>query len=401
MSRLRIRMELNRGGVGVPLQKMAHIVDEAAKFFRMLGEDVHIDQSSGEWLGHDFENKSLNFTAEFVGPVTPAQIREFHAAFDGVTLMRRATIAQFARIADAIEGDELIGFGLYQSDDETDPVEWRSLSKREALRITEEIHLLLERAGEPPAESRLPAALDTEAASIVFKDRREHGGLADRIARLESEVSRHGESINVLRDATTSTEDNLQKLLVTVDAFCDRATRQIERLPAPAPPPSAQETAAFRWAIPIVVAVVCAVAGVILYRGSSDTSPAAVRAQAADPVASAPAPSAPAAAPAPTAQPEPPAATVEPADATLARVELKAVEPSWVVINIAGKESFAKLLGAGESKIVDSEQPIRVQIGNAGGVEVQANGKAVKSLGRRGQVRVFEVTPQGFHFVPM
>src|SRR5947199_2339905 len=138
MSRLRIRIELNRGGAGVPLDKLASVVDEAQKFFRMLGEDVHIDNGSGVWLECDFDNKSLNFTAEFVGPLEPEQVRQFYAAFDGVTLLRRATIAQFARIADAIDEDELIGFGLYQNDQESEPGEWRSLSKREALRITEE-----------------------------------------------------------------------------------------------------------------------------------------------------------------------------------------------------------------------------------------------------------------------
>src|SRR5207244_13102535 len=51
MSRLRIRMELNRGGAGVPLHKLASVVDEAQKFFPMLGEDVHIDRNRGEWLG--------------------------------------------------------------------------------------------------------------------------------------------------------------------------------------------------------------------------------------------------------------------------------------------------------------------------------------------------------------
>src|SRR2546425_4520624 len=34
---------------------------------RMLGEDVHIDKDSGDWLGFDFDHESLNFTAEFVG----------------------------------------------------------------------------------------------------------------------------------------------------------------------------------------------------------------------------------------------------------------------------------------------------------------------------------------------
>ena len=107
MSRLRIRIELNRGGVGVPLHKLASVVEEAQKFFHLLTEDVQIDQSKGEWLGFDFGNESLNFTAEFVGPVTVEQVAAFRAAFDGTTSLRRATISQFARITDAIEQDEL------------------------------------------------------------------------------------------------------------------------------------------------------------------------------------------------------------------------------------------------------------------------------------------------------
>jgi len=199
MARLRIRMELNRGGVGVPLNKLASVVNEAQKFFRMLGDDVHIDTAAGEWLGFDFDNKSLNFTAEYVGPVEPAQVLEFQAAFDGVTLMRRATIAQFARIAAAIEEDELIGFGLYQNDRETEPSEWRSLSKRDALRISEEIRQLADRAGVGEGESRLPATLDTAAAGNLFKERRDHGGLAERVARLESEMAQHSGEIQTLR----------------------------------------------------------------------------------------------------------------------------------------------------------------------------------------------------------
>jgi len=108
MARLRIRIELNRGGVGVHLHKLASVVDQAQKFFCLLTEDIQIDQSKGEWLGFDFGNESLNFTAEFVGPVTAEQVAAFHAAFDGTTSLRRATIAQFARITEVIEQDELI-----------------------------------------------------------------------------------------------------------------------------------------------------------------------------------------------------------------------------------------------------------------------------------------------------
>src|SRR5262245_13555714 len=116
MARLRIRIELNRGGVGVPLYKLASIVEHAQKFFHMLAEDIQVDQSKGEWLGFDFDHESLNFTAEFVGPVTPDQVEAFHAAFDGTTSLRRATISQFANITEAIGEDELIGFGLYLKD---------------------------------------------------------------------------------------------------------------------------------------------------------------------------------------------------------------------------------------------------------------------------------------------
>src|SRR5437763_9806743 len=102
MARLRIRMELSRGGVGVPLHKLASVVDEAQKFFHMLAEDVHIEKGKGEWLGFDFDRESLNFTAEYIGPVTPEQVRDFYAAFDGTTRLRSETIGQFARITDAI-----------------------------------------------------------------------------------------------------------------------------------------------------------------------------------------------------------------------------------------------------------------------------------------------------------
>jgi hypothetical protein len=396
-------MELNRGGVGVPLHKLASVVDEAQKFFRMLGEDVHIGKDSGVWLGCDFDNKSLNFTAEYVGPIQPAQIREFYAAFDGVTLLRRATIAQFARIADSIEEDELIGFGLYQDDQETEPSEWRSLSKREALRITEEIRLLLDRTGDSDVESRIPAALDvSHAAASPFRDRREQGALAERMARLENEVTRHSEEIQVLRGNTANTEKNLQNLLVAVDAFCDRAARQMEKLPPPATDP--QESRAFSWRIPATVVAVCALGGVALFFGYVEPRSSGSHVQAADPAPQkvvAPARETPA--PAPVREAVPTAARVEPARPALApagallRIDLKANEATWVSIYENDKLTFAKVIEPGQSKTIESSAKIRLQLGNAGGVELAVNGKPVGALGRKGQVRIGEVTADGFH----
>ena len=75
MSRLRVRIELNRRMAGVPLDKMASVVEETRKFFYLLSEDVHIEADRGEWLASDFDAESLNFTAEYGSPVSPNKRR--------------------------------------------------------------------------------------------------------------------------------------------------------------------------------------------------------------------------------------------------------------------------------------------------------------------------------------
>ena len=70
MARLRVRLELNQRSAGVPLDKLANVVEETRKFFHLLAEDVHIEAERGEWMASDFDTESLNFTAEYSGPVT-------------------------------------------------------------------------------------------------------------------------------------------------------------------------------------------------------------------------------------------------------------------------------------------------------------------------------------------
>jgi hypothetical protein len=247
MSRLRVRIELNRGGVGVPLNKLASVVQQAQSFFRMLGDDVHIDQSQGDWLGFDFDHESLNFTAEFVGAVTHEQVEAFHAAFDGTTPLRRATIAQFARIADAIEEDEVIGFGLYLNESD-DPAEWRCLSRRDALRIAEEIQVLLG-AGQVGQDSHLPAAGEVstsarymfgrrdravEAARLTGVVREVEASLSKRISRLEGEVADHSSHIHDLRSKSIEAEQSMGRLLSAVEGFCEQAAIRLESVTTPA-----------------------------------------------------------------------------------------------------------------------------------------------------------------------
>ncbi len=184
MARLRIRIELNRRMAGVPLDKMASVVEETRKFFYLLSEDVRMEADRGEWLASDFDAESLNFTAEYGGPVSAEQVQAFGAAFSELLrLLRRVTIAQFTRIADFLGEDELVGFGLYQSDQEPEPTEWRCLSKRDAMRFGEEIKLLAEAAGEAVARNAIARSNERKYRRTPSVQRPARGGVEAVAAR--------------------------------------------------------------------------------------------------------------------------------------------------------------------------------------------------------------------------
>ncbi len=254
MARLRVRIELNRRMVGVPLEKMASVVQETHKFFHLLSEDVHIQSDRGEWMASDFDAESLNFTAEYAGAVSTEQAHAFGAAFAGATSLRKTTIAQFTRIADFLGEDELVGFGLYQSDQEIEPTEWRCLSKRDAMRFGEEIKLLAAAAGEQSSETQLPAVMTGSVAGRrLFKDRREREALAAdpskvvrelesnlsrRIGLLEGEVAEQTRKMQQISGNPDAAEEKFQKLLSAMETFWAQAPSQLPQLPAPAPAPA-------------------------------------------------------------------------------------------------------------------------------------------------------------------
>ena len=88
-------MELNRGRVGIPLHKLANVFQETHQFLGMLGEDVHLP-AGGDWLALDFENQSLNFTAEYVGPVEESHVQELESQV-------RAAVGGMSRLAQVVQ----------------------------------------------------------------------------------------------------------------------------------------------------------------------------------------------------------------------------------------------------------------------------------------------------------
>lgn len=253
MTRLRVRVELNRRKAGVPMEELVSVVEETRKFFHLLAEDVQIPADRGEWLASHFDPESLNFTAEFSGPASTEQIQAFGSAFGGATSLRRETIAQFTHIADFIGEDELVGFGLYQSDEESEPSDWRCLSRRDAQRFAGEIQLLAKAAGVSDVDSPLPAVMNGSVGGRrLFKDRRERealaadpskwireveSSLASRIGLLESKVEAQAHQVQGLGNSQEVAEERFLKLLGAMESAWSHGPRQ---LAAPAAEVAAQ-----------------------------------------------------------------------------------------------------------------------------------------------------------------
>lgn len=230
MNRLRVRVELNRRKSGVPLNEMVGVVEEIRKFFHLLAEDVEIDNHRGEWSASDFDPEALNFTVEYGGPATAEQIREFSAAFSGSTSLRQETIAQFTHIADHIGEDELVGFGLYKSDQETEPSDWRCLSRRDALRFAGEIQLLARAAGE--SVSPLPSVINGSVGGRrLFKDHREREKIAadpsKKVIEVESVLSRR---IAVIEDELRAQANKIDGLKTSAKTADERALQLISAM---------------------------------------------------------------------------------------------------------------------------------------------------------------------------
>jgi hypothetical protein len=79
------------------------------------------------------------------------------------------------------------------------------------------------------------------------------------------------------------------------------------------------------------------------------------------------------------------------------KIELKASQATWVGVYENEKLTFAKVLEPGQTRSLDTMGRVRVQLGNAGGVELAVNGRPAGPLGAIGQVRTVEVTADGFH----
>lgn len=108
--------------------------------------------------------------------------------------------------------------------------------------------------------------------------------------------------------------------------------------------------------------------------------------------------------PAKPAIPAPPqqdaAANTPPATASGAvRLTLTAKENVWVDVWDGDRRVFSNVIAPGESRQFSGSSKLRVRYGNAGGIDVQWNGKPTETPGPRGQIRTWEYLPDTVRFV--
>lgn len=144
--KIKFRFELNRGRKGVPLHKFSDIMTQCEKFLTFFMADLDISTSGGQWLVCNLKEGSAIGDVMYVGEVSATEENEYNYYFEQVLRnpqeaangkIKRKTILQYIHIADSLDPDESINFGLYKNGEkELQPYE---LSKKDAIGLIDVI----------------------------------------------------------------------------------------------------------------------------------------------------------------------------------------------------------------------------------------------------------------------
>ena len=147
MRHVRIRVELNKGRVGMPLDKLAAIARDTVEFLGSLTRDMGLEEPAHAWLAEKFDNGSVDFDCHFAMALGEDRAAQLSSALrmvfandysDATTamLIRPETRRRYARIARPLDLDEVARFGIYRNGD-VDSLDWFDLSPALAAEIEE------------------------------------------------------------------------------------------------------------------------------------------------------------------------------------------------------------------------------------------------------------------------
>ena len=89
----------------------------------------------------------------------------------------------------------------------------------------------------------------------------------------------------------------------------------------------------------------------------------------------------------------------QPASADGVHITLAATEDTWVHVTADGRTVFDGVIRGQQSRNVESKQNMRVLIGNAGGLQIEWNGRQLESFGKRGEVRDVMFTRDSYKLI--
>lgn len=118
MNRLRIRIRVAKGEHGVYLEKLENVLRETREFLKFMAEDLHVDPAV-RWVGRDFRNQSLSYTAEYPTSVPHDKQVQFNSGIVGLLNQRRepfvrpVTAQHFYDIPRQLEGDEKLRIAVF------------------------------------------------------------------------------------------------------------------------------------------------------------------------------------------------------------------------------------------------------------------------------------------------
>jgi len=91
-----------------------------------------------------------------------------------------------------------------------------------------------------------------------------------------------------------------------------------------------------------------------------------------------------------------PAVPVATEGSTPLELAVEAQDAAWVSVRAGEKSLFSGLMNPAESKKFSLEAPLKVTLGNAGGVRLQVNGQLFSSLGKSGERKILEVSAANY-----
>ena len=78
---------------------------------------------------------------------------------------------------------------------------------------------------------------------------------------------------------------------------------------------------------------------------------------------------------------------------------LAATEDTWVSVSADGRYVFSGVIKGQQSRSIEGKESTRIKIGNAGGVQIEWNGRAIGTLGKKGEVRDVFFTRDGYKLI--